>query len=77
MNGHEGEISKVEFNGNDTVVLTAGIDKTARLWEVDSGNCIQILEGHTDEIFCCSFNYEGNSIITGSKDNTCRIWNSR
>jgi len=46
-------------------VLTASIDKTARLWEPETGQCKQVLEGHTDEIFCCAFNYDGNTIITG------------
>ena len=49
-------------------------DKSARVWETDSGDCLQVLEGHTDEIFSCAFNYDGDTIITGSKDNTCRIW---
>lgn len=72
--GHEGEISKVCFNPQGTKILTASSDKTARLWEVESGDSLQVLEGHTDEIFSCAFNYEGDTIITGSKDNTCRIW---
>ncbi len=38
----------------------------ARLWDADSGDCLQILEGHTDEIFSCAFNYEGDTIITGA-----------
>ena len=46
-------------------MLTASSDKTARLWDVETGVCTQILEGHTDEIFSCAFNYEGNTIITG------------
>jgi len=46
-------------------VLTASSDKTARLWDPETGECKQILEGHTDEIFSCAFNYEGNTIITG------------
>jgi len=48
-------------------VLTASIDKTARLWEPETGQCKQVLDGHTDEIFCCAFNYDGNTIITGRK----------
>ena len=55
-------------------ILTASSDKTARIWETETGDCLQVLEGHTDEIFSCAFNYDGDTIITGSKDNTCRIW---
>lgn len=36
-----------------------------RLWDCESGECLQVLEGHTDEIFSCAFNYEGDFIITG------------
>ena len=64
----------VAFNPPGTRILTASSDKTARVWDVDTGDCLQILEGHTDEIFSCAFNYHGDTIITGSKDNTCRIW---
>ena len=46
-------------------MLTGSSDKTARLWDPETGQCKQILEGHTDEIFSCAFNYEGNTIITG------------
>lgn len=45
--------------------MTASADKTARLWDPETGACKQVLEGHTDEIFSCAFNYEGNTIITG------------
>lgn len=44
----------------------------ARLWDADSGDCLQILEGHTDEIFSCAFNYEGDTIITGIT--VCTSW---
>ncbi|CDQ91723.1 unnamed protein product, partial [Oncorhynchus mykiss] len=66
--------SQICFNAQGSRVLTASADKTARLWDVQSGVCLQVLEGHTDEIFSSAFNYEGDTIITGSKDNTCRIW---
>ena len=57
---------QITFNPQGTSVLTASSDKTARLWDPDTGMCKQILEGHTDEIFSCAFNYEGNTIITGN-----------
>jgi dynein assembly factor with WDR repeat domains 1 len=56
------------------MVITASQDKTARLWDVKSGDCLQVLQNHSDELFSCAFNYDGDSIITGSKDNTVNIW---
>ena len=48
-------------------MLTASSDKTARVWDPFSGNCLQTLEGHSDEIFSATFNYEGDTIITGQR----------
>ena len=45
-------------------------DRTCRVWDVETGDCLQVLEGHTDEIFSAAFNYEGDTIITGSKART-------
>ena len=55
-------------------IVSGSWDGSMRVWDVESGDCLQVLEGHTDEIFSAAFNYEGDTIITGSKDNTCRIW---
>ncbi len=46
MKGHEGEISKVSFNPQGTKIITAGADKTARIWSVDTGDELQVLEGN-------------------------------
>mmetsp|Transcript_11244 Transcript_11244/g.34561 ORF Transcript_11244/g.34561 Transcript_11244/m.34561 type:complete len:115 (-) Transcript_11244:234-578(-) len=40
--GHEGEISKVAFNPQGMRILTASSDKTARLWDAETGDCLQV-----------------------------------
>ena len=65
---------RVCLSSQGTRILTASNDQTCRLWDAETGECLQVLTGHTDEVFSCTFNYAGTSIITGSKDNTCRIW---
>ncbi len=48
-------------------VLTASSDRTARLWDVNTAECVQVLDGHSDEIFSCAFNYNGDTVITGAR----------
>ena len=57
--------TQICFNPSGSRVLTASSDKTARLWDPETGMEKQVLEGHSNEIFSCAFNYEGNTIITG------------
>lgn len=64
----------IKFNPQGNRLLTASSDHTCRIWSVENGEELQVLQGHEDEIFSCNYNYEGDTIITGSKDNTCRIW---
>lgn len=75
MRGHTGEISRICFSPTTgKYLLTSSQDNTARLWEVRSGNCVQILDGHNDEVFSSIFSYCGKKVITASKDNTSIIW---
>lgn len=74
MVGHQKSISKIKFNGQGTKLVTASEDNTARIWDVETGDELQVLSGHDDEIFSVAFNYESDTIISGSKDNTCIIW---
>ncbi|KAB1279281.1 Dynein assembly factor with WDR repeat domains 1 [Camelus dromedarius] len=59
---------RISFNPQGSRLLTGSSDKTARIWDAQTGQCLQVLEGHTDEIFSCAFNYKGDIIITGTID---------
>lgn len=57
-----------------TLIASISDDKTCRIWDVDTGECLKVLEGHTSKVTCVSFNYDNTKIITGSYDKTCKIW---
>jgi WD40 repeat protein len=48
-------------------------DKTIKICNVQTGDCLQTLKGHTDSVSCIKVLSE-ESILSGSYDGKIRIW---
>ena len=46
MPGHQGAVRHAAFSPDGKLVVTASDDKTARLWEVATGQMLRALPGH-------------------------------
>ena len=55
-------------------VVTAGADKTARLWDAQTGVELRQFIGHVDLLWSVAFSLDGKYIATASGDGTVRIW---
>jgi dipeptidyl aminopeptidase/acylaminoacyl peptidase len=62
------------FSPDGKRVVTASDDRTARLWEAESGTEIALLTGHADGLFSAAFSPDGKRVITASRDSTARLW---
>ena len=60
--------------GSRSRILTGAWDNTARLWNAESRECLQVLEGHSGFVRSVAFSDDGRLAITGSGDNTVRVW---
>ncbi|KAG9313147.1 WD40-repeat-containing domain protein [Chiua virens] len=56
------------------IVVSAGCDKSLRVWDVVSGHCIYILRGHAATIRCARVLHNRPIAVTGSRDTTVRVW---
>ena len=72
--GHPNWIQTVALSSDGTRAISGSSDNNLRVWEVDSGRCISVLEGHTATVFCVSLSGDGKRAISASDDKTLRVW---
>lgn len=65
MVGHEGAVNTVAVDANGRFAVTGGKDGTGRIWDLRTGNCLQLLLGHTS--LGKPFHREGTPGLVGSK----------
>jgi WD40 repeat protein len=62
------------WNSDQRRALSCSDDKTVRLWEVESGRCLRVLEGHTGEVRSVAWGPDGKRALSGAEDKTVRLW---
>jgi WD40 repeat protein len=60
--------------GSRGIFASGGEDKTVRLWDAASGECIEVLAAHDDWVWAIAWSPNGQLLATGSADRTIRIW---
>ncbi|KAL9073289.1 MAG: hypothetical protein Q9157_004802 [Trypethelium eluteriae] len=69
---HEDVISALDFDAPFGTMVTAALDDTVRVWDLNAGRCMGLLEGHLSSVRCLQV--EENIVATGSMDATIRLW---
>lgn len=64
----------VAFSPDGKAIITGSADKTARLWDTETGQQLKVLSGHEDLVLSVRFSPDGRSVATTSSDQTTRIW---
>ncbi len=72
LRAHRDAISAIDFDQPFGTLVSAGMDDTLRVWDLNAGRCIGLLEGHTASVR--ALQVEDNILATGSADATVRIW---
>lgn len=80
LNGHTDGVMCLQFSEtlqhpSFPVLITGSYDKTARIWNMETGTEIRCLRGHNRAVRALQF--DEAKLITGSMDSTMRVWNWR
>ena len=76
LGGHDGAVWSAAFSPDGSRIVTASMDKTARIWDAATGKEIAVLRGHEDGVHSAAFSPDGSRIVTASDDKTARIWDA-
>ncbi|KAG5573761.1 hypothetical protein H5410_063527 [Solanum commersonii] len=56
------------------IIATGGVDSTAVVFDLPSGQIVSTLSGHSKRVTSVRFAAEGELVVTGSADKTVRVW---
>jgi WD40 repeat protein len=77
LKGHLGPVLSVAFSPDGKLVITAGSDQTARIWDTATGREVgQPLQSFTS-VNSASFSPDGKAVLTASEDGTARVWDAK
>jgi WD40 repeat protein len=89
--GHGNWVWGIAYSPDGKILASGSSDRTVKLWDISTGNCLTTLQGHTDIVHTVAFSpipltspflrgtgggSQGGVILaSGSADRTVRIWN--
>src|SRR5215831_5260314 len=84
LKGHTNSVNSAAFSGDGKQVVTAdgkrvvtgSSNKTARIWDAESGTEIGVLKGHDVEVVSAAFSGDGKLVVTAAFFDNARIWNA-
>lgn len=72
IKAHGDNISALDFDVPFGTMVSAGLDDMVKVWDLNAGRCIGVLEGHIASVR--TLQLEDNFLATGGADATIRLW---
>ncbi|KDQ59242.1 hypothetical protein JAAARDRAFT_33965 [Jaapia argillacea MUCL 33604] len=71
------EVMWIRWHPKGSVLLAGSNDTTVWMWQLPSGNTMQVFAGHTAPVQCGEFTPDGKRIVTADAEGTLIFWDPR
>lgn len=72
--GHTNFVLDAVFSPEGTHIVSASADSTLRLWDIASGESVQVFRGHSAAVNGVDISADGTRIVSVGADRTVRVW---
>eukprot|EP00918_Siedleckia_nematoides_P007860 GHVU01017109.1.p1 GENE.GHVU01017109.1~~GHVU01017109.1.p1 ORF type:complete len:688 (-),score=145.05 GHVU01017109.1:1053-3116(-) len=78
LSGHTRGVNCLDYNnhGERPYIVSGSDDKTVRVWDYQTKQCVQVLQGHDKDIAAVAFHPHLPVLLSAAEDGTIRIWHS-
>ena len=77
LQGHDHDITSIEFLPNGEFLVSASRDNTVKMWEVSTGFCAKTFKGHDNAVRTVSVNSKGTLMASGGMDQNVILWTTK
>jgi predicted NACHT family NTPase len=66
----------VALSADGRRIVSGSYDKSVRVWDAHSGECLRVLTGHSSPVMSVALSADGRRIVSGSYDKSVRVWDA-
>jgi len=74
LEGHTLDILSIDASDTSNVALSGSLNKSVRLWDLRTGQCVRVMEGHSHEVTSVSMDSACKTAVSGSFDESVKLW---
>jgi WD40 repeat protein len=75
LTGHSSKISTLCPSKDGRFILSGSSDRTLKLWEIETKQCIRVFSGHKGDVTSISLSADGRyTISAGGEDRNLKLW---